>query len=142
MTATKPSLAERMSWDKIRMQATHCGERVEGPGEWNPGWPYDEWRCTLTIAGGVRRSITVTYRLGIGHQGKRPAKDHVMDALLSDASGLADGESYEEWCKSLGFDTDSRRAEKTYVATLKQTERLKEFLGSKFDAYMYETERL
>jgi hypothetical protein len=38
------------------------------------------------------------------------------------------GESYEEFCDNYGYDTDSRRAMRTYKAVLKQIEGLKKVL--------------
>lgn len=141
MTA-KVTLMQRMEYDGIRMQATHLGEKVGDQSGFMPEWPHDLWRCTFSIPGSSRRPLTIEFRRGIGHDGKRPPKDEVLDCLLADASGVADGESFEEWCSNYGFDTDSRLAEKTYVACLKQTERLRTFLGGKFDSYLYDTERL
>lgn len=140
MTKTQhKTLKERIQFDAIRMSATHCGEKVEGEEGFNPGWPYDEWRYTFRSLH-FEGSLTVTFRMGIGHGGKKPDAERVLEALLSDASGVADGESYADWCGNYGFDTDSRRAERVYVATLKQTDRLREWLGPRFHAYVWQTE--
>jgi hypothetical protein len=44
-----------------------------------------------------------------------PKLDDVMNSLLSDD---AQNESFEEWCSSLGYDTDSRKAESTWRACM------------------------
>jgi hypothetical protein len=47
----------------------------------------------------------------------QPDLESVIYSLLSDASALDEG-SFEEWASSLGYDTDSRRAEDTYRACI------------------------
>ncbi len=44
--------------------------------------------------------------------------------------------SFDEWARDLGYDTDSRRAEKTYKQVVSQTAKLKRFLGEDFDSFM------
>lgn len=47
----------------------------------------------------------------------------VMDSDVLNTSG------FEEWAKNLGYDTDSRKAEKTYRACLEQSLQLKSLIG-------------
>jgi hypothetical protein len=49
----------------------------------------------------------------------------------------------EDWCGELGYDPDSRRAERTFKAIEQQTEKLRRFLDAEgLDDLVYHTERL
>jgi hypothetical protein len=66
----------------------------------------------------------------------------VLDCLASDASGVENASTFEEWCSEYGYDTDSRAAERTYNATAQQTEALRNLLGADgLRVLMYEIER-
>lgn len=48
-----------------------------------------------------------------------------------------DGRStFEEWADELGYDVDSRRAERTYNACVKVADDLCKFFGQHFDAFL------
>lgn len=49
---------------------------------------------------------------------KAPNTLAVMGSLLSDANCVRLGQSFEDFCGDLGYDTDSRKAEQTYKALL------------------------
>src|SRR5438034_1014668 len=66
-----------------------------------------------------RRQMRVDFWMSTGISPEPTAED-VLGSLLFDAS-LADY-SFEEWCDSLDYDTDSRKAEKTYRAVRANTE--------------------
>jgi hypothetical protein len=92
----------------------------------------DHWRVTLRKAprgGKGRRTMTVLYSMGYGHGGRHPSTEDVLECLALDAQGVENARSFEEWASEYGYDADSRRAEKTYRATVAQTKRLKRFLG-------------
>lgn len=95
------------------------------------------WKCTLRCG---RRQMTVFFSQGpaICHE---PTAAEVLDCLASDASCLQ-GQSFENFCDELGYDTDSRKAERTYNALHKQTDKLTRFLADHFDQLVYQTERL
>lgn len=57
-----------------------------------------------------------------------------MECLLSDACGA--DRDFDDWARDLGFDTDSRRAERIYRVTVKQTEKLSAFLRDDYDTFM------
>lgn len=123
----------------LETAAQHLGEdkRIQISSEWadrNPNMADDEWarsalhyKVTLRrrTATGKKRTMTLFFSLGSAHKSEPKLQD-VLDSLLSD-SGTPDF-SFEEWCAEYGYDTDSRRAEKTYKACLKQTERFQAFL--------------
>lgn len=73
-----------------------------------------------------------------------PTLADVLDCLASDAAGYNQaGGQFEEWCSEYGYDSDSRKAEKTFRAVQQQARDLKALLGN--DAYeelLFQTERL
>lgn len=84
----------------------------------------DHWRVTLRH--GSRR-YTLTFSKGRGHNGAPPSVSEVLECVQSDAT--YPDMSFEEWCRELGYDEDSRRAERTYNAVVKQTERARALIG-------------
>lgn len=97
------------------------------------------WRVTLRRKGS-RKQLTVPFSMGPALIGQ-PEADSVLDCLVSDAAGLDGSRSFEEWCGDYGYDTDSRRAERTYKAVEKQSRKLRNFLGELYDEAV-EAERL
>ena len=88
----------------------------------------DHWRVNIRS---LQRSTTmdVVFSKGSAHNGEPPTLAEVLDCLASDASSFA-GADFEDWCAELGFDTDSRRAERIYKATERQSDDLLELLGN------------
>jgi hypothetical protein len=71
-----------------------------------------------------------------------PEVADVLDCLASDASGVENSRDFEEWCSEYGYDTDSRKAEKTYRICAAQAEQLKSFLGEDlYKQLLWDTER-
>lgn len=101
------------------------------------------FECTIGIVGrGYHEPMTVYFSQGSAHK-KNPTLAEVLDCLASDASGVDNARSFEDWANDYGYDTDSRKAERTYHICEKQAQDLKALLGQ--DAYnqlLYETERL
>jgi len=52
---------------------------------------------------------------------------------VSDAQSVDDARDFEDWCAELGYDTDSRKAERTFRACQRIAERLRQFLGDAYD---------
>lgn len=73
-----------------------------------------------------RRRMTLYFSQGFGISGE-PQPADILECLASDASGAE--QSFEDWCSDLGFDSDSRKAERTYKAVQTQTEKLRKLLG-------------
>lgn len=63
-----------------------------------------------------------------------PTAADVLYSLISDASGVESGQSFEDWCNEFGSDPDSRKAEKSYKECQSIALRLRWFLGSLYDA--------
>lgn len=65
----------------------------------------------------------------------------VLNYLAMDTSGIEG--SFEEWARDLGYDEDSRAAERIYNACVDQSAELHRLLGQElFDELLYKTERL
>jgi len=58
-----------------------------------------------------------------------PTLADVLYCLLSDANGVE--QTFEEWASDLGYDSDSRKALKTYMACQKTRAALLKMFGSK-----------
>lgn len=86
----------------------------------------DPWKVTLSMNG---RQITTPFFKGYGHGGEEPTAEEVLKCLILDYSGWDSANDFEDWASDLGFDTDSRKAERTYKQIEKQSRKLKNFLG-------------
>ena len=72
-----------------------------------------------------------------------PSIEDVLDCLASDASGFGNSRTFEEWADEYGYDSDSRKAEKTYNAVAENTKKLKNLLGHDlYEKLLFEVERL
>lgn len=98
----------------------------------------DEWQqnangytVTLRYKG---RQMTTDFWMGSAIT-TEPDAASVLSCLLSDAS--AGSETFEDWCANLGYDTDSRKAERIYKQCLEQTAKLKKLLGEDFEGFLY-----
>lgn len=88
--------------------------------------------ATLSVAGRAVPTLPFAtfYSQGSAHKSP-PTPDAVLWSLASDCRG-ADA-SFEEWASEIGWDTDSRRAERTYEAIQRTRRGLLRLLGR--DAY-------
>lgn len=59
--------------------------------------------------------MTAYYSMGSAHTGEPDTTD-VMGCLMSDISGMDYADTFEEWASNLGYDEDSRAAERIYNA--------------------------
>jgi hypothetical protein len=90
------------------------------------------WKCTLKIH---KRRMTVYFSQGSAHIGE-PKLAAVLDCVASDAAELINSGTFEDWCSKYGYDTDSRKAERTYQTIKSQASKLRSFLN---DTAAYET---
>ena len=74
------------------------------------------------------RSMTTFFSMGSAHRNPPTAKD-VIECLLMDAQSI-EGESFEDWADAMGWDQDSRKAERCYKVIGEQAAALETFLGS------------
>lgn len=92
------------------------------------GWDSDVWKVTLTRKN-PRRALTLTYRMGIGYDGKPPTAADVLSSITSDAASIEAARDFEDFASELGYSSDSRKAERIYKACQQQTRKLQRFLG-------------
>lgn len=105
----------------------------------------DEWRrtahhykCVLKCG---RRQMTVPFSQGCAHTSEPTAAD-VLDCLASDAAGIENARSFEDWAGEYGYDTDSRKAERTFRTCERQAESLKRLVGPEaYETLLYSVER-
>lgn len=82
--------------------------RPDGLGNW--GASASHWRIEVMRGDEIMR---VNYSMGAAHT-SLPQDTDVFNSLLMDSSDVED--SFEDWAENLGYDTDSRKAEKTFIA--------------------------
>lgn len=124
---------------------TATAARVDKNPNMTSETPMDHWRVVLKYKDGglVPLKMTVYFSMGTGHKGKAPEAADVLDCLASDAAGVENARSFEEWASEYGYDTDSRKAHKTYTLCKREAERLLKFLGpTTYNDLLWETERL
>ena len=72
-----------------------------------------------------------------------PTVAEVLNCLASDASSYENASTFEDWASEFGFDTDSRKAEKSYRAVKRQAKQLKRVIGDEaYNELLWEVERL
>lgn len=86
-----------------------------------------EWKVWLRRYG-VRTSFLTTFTMGAAHKGTPNLLD-VLDCLRSDCASIEDTPAFEEWAASLGYDTDSRKAEAVWRTCLEQSALLRGWMG-------------
>ena len=97
------------------------------------------WKCKLRHQ---NRQITTYYSMGPAYS-HNPKVDDVLDCLSRDSNSIANETTFEEWCGDLGYDLDSRRAERGFKACEKQAQKLEHFLGAGlFQELLFDVEGL
>lgn len=95
----------------------------------------------VTLKAG-RFSMRVPFSQGSAHSEEPTAAD-VLNCLASDAAGYENARSFEEWAGEYGYDTDSRKAHKTYQVIAKQAAKLRAMLGQdNYETLLWNTENL
>jgi hypothetical protein len=110
---------------KVKIESRYGG--VEVPEGFAPGsHPY---KVTLTYQ---RRRLTVPFFMGPALC-EEPTAEGVLECLLSDASA---GEmTFEEFCSDFGYDSDSRKAERTHRACVASRAGVLRLLGADFETF-------
>jgi hypothetical protein len=136
MTTEQKPMNEVLQGVNIRMKAT----RTDRNPHMDDSMDMDHWRCVIRCGS---ESMSLVFSKGSGHHGAEPTLEEVLDCLASDAAGYDNAQSFEDWAGELGYDTDSRKAERTYKAIAKQAESLKRVLSEElYKALLWDTERL
>lgn len=103
------------------------GAHPDASSDWDASASH--WRV-LVKRGKVE--FDVEYSMGSAHTGE-PEGASVFHALLMDTSDI-EGETFESWADSLGYDTDSRKAEQAFQGCQKEMLNLKSmFTSSELD---------
>jgi len=135
METVTVTIAELIRKNRITLTAERC--------EANPNMDsqdMDHWKTVLRIG---NRRMTVYFSKGYGHNGKAPKADEVLGCLASDSAAIENTRSFEDWCAEFGYDSDSRKAEKTFKVCEHQAKRLRSFLGEDlFNTLIWDAERL
>ncbi len=96
------------------------------------------YACTLRSG---KSRLTVPFSMGSGLS-RAPELADVLDCMASDSSGVENAKSFEDWCAEYGYDTDSRKAERTFKICEREAENLKRFLGeSAYQTLLWKTDR-
>lgn len=97
------------------------------------------FRVTLRRSG---KQMTVPFSQGPAIE-QEPTAEDVLSCLAMDAAGYENARSFEDWASEYGYDTDSRRAKKTYKAVERQHDQLERFLPSDiYQTLLWDTEGL
>lgn len=89
------------------------------------------YRCTIRYQG---RRYSFDYFMGQGHTSE-PTVSDALDALLSEAAAGAD--SFTEFCNSLGYDEDSRKAYRMWQACQRTERNMRRLLGDDYETFLY-----
>jgi hypothetical protein len=101
----------------IRRADANPNDMPRGSTHYRVTFHYDGRRMTVPFSQGP--AITTP-----------PTAADVLSCLASDASGYANASAdYEEWCREYGYDSDSRKAERTFKAVERQTRALERVFG-------------
>lgn len=109
----------------------------ENPNMADPSWEANHYLCTLHRGDA---ELKVPFSMGVGID-RGPTVGDVLESLASDASGAENASSFEDWAGEYGYDTDSRKAERTFKAVMGQTDELRDFLDNEFAALLWNTDR-
>ena len=100
-------------------------------------WNANHYKVTLKTRG---RQYTLYFSKGVLLTGD-PTAEEVLSCLALDAASIENSRSFEDWASDLGYDPDSRRAEKIYNGVVKSSERLKILLGDEgYNQLLWDTE--
>lgn len=89
-----------------------------------PDFEGTHYKCTFSRG---RKRMTVYFSMGYAHTGE-PTINQVWDCITQDAEMVDNCGDFHEFCSELGYDEDSRAAERIWKASIHQAARLKNFL--------------
>jgi hypothetical protein len=137
MTKRLP-LARFIAQERITMAQPEWVDR-------NPNMDLDGWSQTASHYK-VRlrhkgKTLTTYFSLGSAHTSE-PELASVLSCLADDAAGAVNAQGFEDWCSEYGYDTDSRKAERTYNTIIRQAGKLESFLGPEaYSTLLWNTDR-
>lgn len=115
--------------------------RTDWLGDATHGWTDDDlqhFRCT--IRRGHARMV-VQFSQGSAHT-EDPTLADVLSCLQMDCAGFENARGFDEWSRDLGYDVDSRKAERTYRAVERQHKALARLLNEDERTALYALEGL
>ena len=136
------TMYEFISDHGIKMTAKRVRSNPNGDDWVDGSWHYS---CTITHERDFPLYVPFTVGPGIHKNDPSYVPDvaDVLDCLASDASTVMEGQDFEEWAAELGYDQDSRQAERTYKSCQDQTHYLEDAFGrNSLELLVYDTERL
>ena len=83
------------------------------------------------------KQISVLFSQGSAHKAS-PTIERVMECLKLDIDSCE--RSFKEWCNDCGFDPDSMKAHKVYLACRRTSKKLKNLLKKDFGIFYKEVE--
>ncbi len=100
-----------------------------------------DWRLTahpwtvrlVRYVQGKRRELTTPFWTGSGLS-KEPTAADVLACLVEDAQSAE--ESFDGWCATFGYDSDSRKAEGIYQECKRLAPRVRGFLGDDWGDFL------
>ena len=101
------------------------------------GFPSGTHPYSVTLRrhnGDTRRQLTVDFFTGPTLYSE-PTPADVLSSLLLDTNSV-EYSSFEEWCADLGYDADSRKAERIYRSCEAMNPKLHQFLGDLYESAM------
>lgn len=111
--------------DSLRITCTAVyGANKTSPNDFKGSHPY---RVTLRKG---RRTLSTDFFMGSAHTSEPTAAD-VLSCLCSDT--FAGEQTFEDFCSELGYDPDSRKAERTWKTCRSMAPKVRRFLGDDFD---------
>lgn len=117
-----------------------CHRIDQNPNMIDPDPRMSHWACKIKTRLG--KQLTVPFSMGAAHVGE-PRLADVLDCMASDSCGVDNAASFEDWCGEYGYDTDSRKAERTFKICQRQSANLKRLLGDVgYQTLVYDVERV
>ena len=116
-----------MTFDEFATEAEltfTCEKQGSNPNMTDMPQGSTHWLCTLSRSD---KSMAVPFSMGPAHTSP-PTLSGVLECLRMDSSAT-DTDSFEEWADDLGYDSDSRKAERIYNTCVQQGAELKALLG-------------
>lgn len=118
------TMAEFVEELGITADATETGE--------NPNMDDQNWQARHYKVELSRRdhgeTLTIPFSMGMGLECE-PDAETVLDCLASDSASIENARSFEDWAAELGYDADSRKAERTFKLCRDQAEALERWLA-------------
>ncbi len=132
------TVSEFISAKGIKFEAVQIDSRPDGGGDWDAAASH--YRVVFKRG---RKRLTTYFSMGPAHTAG-PKAAGVLDSLAQDASYVLDeGANFSAFCRELGYDEDSRKAERIHKACLRIASSLERFLGvGGRETLLYSTERL